>query len=273
MEIALVYMVAGLSSRFGGEIKQFAKVGPNNETLIEYSLNQALPAGFTKIVFIVGNKTEEPFKEKFGNNYKGVPIFYTLQKFDEEKRDKPWGTTDALCSAKEVLDCPFVICNGDDIYGTDSFKILVEHIKKNPIELANATIGYKLKNVLPEQGKVNRGVFETNPDNTIKTLTEIFDIGKTNLKEKNLSEESLISMNICAFSPHTLNFFCEVLEKFKEENKNDRKVECLLPTELSKLIQQQKITMKLYPTNSKWLGVTNPADESKVKEQLKNKIN
>ena len=116
-DIALVYMVAGMSSRFGGKIKQFAKVGPEGETLIEYSLNQAIPAGFTKIVFIVGNKTEKPFKEMFGDSYKGIPIKYASQNFDSASRDKPWGTTDALCSAKELLDCPFIICNGDDLYG------------------------------------------------------------------------------------------------------------------------------------------------------------
>src|SRR3989344_9452907 len=99
MELALVYMVAGLSKRFGGKPKGLAKVGPNGETLLEYSLNQALPAGFTKIIFIVGEKTERLFKEKFGNSYKGVPIEYAMQEYDSAKRDKPWGTADALCSA------------------------------------------------------------------------------------------------------------------------------------------------------------------------------
>mgnify|MGYP001614605345 FL=1 len=129
MDIALVYMVAGLSSRFGGKIKQFAKVGPKGETIIEYSLNQALPEGFTKIIFIVGNKTEKPFRDMFGESYKGIPIFYSQQKFNEEEREKPWGTADALCSAKDVINCPFVVCNGDDIYGAETFRILVNHLK------------------------------------------------------------------------------------------------------------------------------------------------
>ncbi len=267
MEIALVYMVAGLSSRFGGKIKQFAQVGPNNETLIEYSLNQALPAGFSKIVFIVGNKTEQPFKEKFGHEYKGVPIQYALQNFDEQKRDKPWGTTDALCAAKELLDCPFVVCNGDDIYGETSFKTLVEHFKDTE-KNSNATIAYKLKNVVPEQGSVNRGIFELNENNTMKTLKEVFEITKQNLEEKNLTPESLCSMNIFAFTPQTLSLLNHALINFKEQNQGDRKVECLLPNEVGKLIHQGKISVKVYPTNEKWLGVTNPEDEEIIKEKL-----
>ncbi len=271
MEIALVYMVAGLSSRFGGKIKQFAQVGPNNETLIECSMNQALLAGFSKIIFIVGNKTEQPFKKKFGNEYKRIPIQYALQNFNEQERDKPWGTTDAICTAKKLLDCPFVVCNGDDLYGETSFKTLVEHIKNskesNP---TNATLGYKLKNVLPKQGKTNRGIFELNDDNTMKTLKEVFEITKQNLQEKNLTPESLCSMNIFAFAPKTLLLLDQILTKFKEQNKGDRKIECLLPEEVGKLIQQGKITVKVYPTNEEWLGVTNPEDETIIKEKLKN---
>lgn len=124
-EIALVYMVAGISSRFMGKIKHFAIVGSRGETLIEYSLKQALPSGFSKIIFIVGNKTEKPFREKFGNSYNGIPVYYALQFYDESLRDKPWGTTDALCSIKSLIDCPFVICNGDDLYG----KILLEFLQ------------------------------------------------------------------------------------------------------------------------------------------------
>src|SRR3989344_8953487 len=105
--VAIVYMVAGMSSRFGGKIKQFAKVGPNDETLIEISLNQALKAGFSKIIFIVGNLTEAPFKEKFGNEYNGIPIEYAYQIFNPEKRDKQWGTLDAVCSIKEIIKTPF----------------------------------------------------------------------------------------------------------------------------------------------------------------------
>ena len=160
-----------------------------------------------------------------------------------------------------------MVCNGDDIYGETSFKTLVEHFKDTE-KNSNATIAYKLKNVVPEQGSVNRGIFELNENNTMKTLKEVFEITKQNLEEKNLTPESLCSMNIFAFTPQTLSLLNHALINFKEQNQGDRKVECLLPNEVGKLIHQGKISVKVYPTNEKWLGVTNPEDEEIIKEKL-----
>ena len=263
MEIALVYMVAGISSRFGGKIKQFAKV-TDEDTLIEYSLKQAIPAGFTKIIFVVGNKTEQPFKEKFGDNYKGIPIEYCLQNFNPQERDKPWGTTDALCAAKNSLNSAFVVCNGDDLYGENTFKILVDHLKNNQEE---ATIGYRLKNVLPEQGTVKRGIFKVR-DDFVTSIEEIFDINRDNLKEKMLSDDTLCSMNILAFHPHILIELDRALKEFKQINARDKKKECLLPTELNKIINSGYAKIKVYPAEDQWFGVTNPEDELEVKKQL-----
>ena len=265
-DIALVYMVAGLSKRFGGKLKWLAKVGPNGETLIEYSLNQALPAGFTKIIFVVGEKTEKPFKEKFGESYKGIPIYYTKQEFDTKARDRPWGTVDALCSAKQFIDCPFVVCNGDDIYGENTFRILVNHLKK---EKTNATVGYKLRAVLFEEGSVNRGIIELDSKSNVKSITEVFNITKMNLESKGLSLDTLCSMNLFGLHPNTLDLLHKVLIKFKKKYEEDRTIECLLPNELSKLIKEGKIIMHAYSTNDKWFGITNPEDEEKVREQLK----
>ena len=112
-DISIVYLVAGLSSRFGGKIKQFAKVGANNETLIEVSMQQAIEAGFTKIIFVVGNLTETPFKSYFKGTFQNKPILYAKQSFDTATRAKPWGTADALCSAHSLINSPFVVCNGE----------------------------------------------------------------------------------------------------------------------------------------------------------------
>jgi len=263
-DIAVVYMVAGISSRFDGKIKQFAKV-TETETLIEYSLNQALPAGFTKIVFIVGEKTEKPFREKFGNNYKGIPIYYAIQKFDSKERDKPWGTVDALCSAKDLLNCPFVLCNGDDIYGENTFKTLVEHLK-NKNALASA--GYKLKEVLSEKGSVNRGIFKLKEKN-VESIREIFDITKENLFLKGLCEEDLCAMNLFALSPNLIDTLEKDLIEFKNKYKDDRRAEYLLTHGLNNLIKQEKIAMEVYVAPDKWFGVTNPGDELIIQEQLK----
>jgi len=264
-DLAIVFMVAGISSRFGGKIKQFAKVGPKNETLIEYSLNQALPAGFTKIIFIIGEKTQAPFKKAFKDHYRGIPIYYPVQTYDPETRDKPWGTVDALCAISKSIDCPFVVCNGDDIYGKETFKILAEHLKTNTTA---ATLGYKLGKSIPDQGEANRGIFKTDEQGDVKEIKEVFDISKQNLKEKNLSPDDLCSMNIFALHPKTVYLLKEILDKFKQENAGDRKAECLLPNELGKLIDGKKLVMKLYPTDEQWFGVTRPEDEEIVRQAL-----
>ncbi|MDD5699688.1 MAG: sugar phosphate nucleotidyltransferase [Candidatus Nanoarchaeia archaeon] len=265
-ELALVYMVAGISSRFLGKIKQLAVVGAKGETLIECSLNQALPAGFSKIVFIVGNRTEKPFKEKFGNSYKGIPVYYALQYYDESARDKPWGTTDALCSAKSVLNCPFIVCNGDDLYGENTFRILTEHLNKHG---DSAAVGFDLKSVLPEEGKVNRGIFREENEHIVD-LKEIIGIEKSDIGIK-YPVNSLCSMNIFALQPSVLDELGIILEKFKKENKGDRRKEALLPEHISDLIKQKKLSMRLYATPDEWLGVTNPGDDEIIKEKLARK--
>lgn len=265
MDISLVYMVAGMSNRFGGNIKQFARVGPNDETLIEHSLNQAIKAGFSKIIFVVGKKTEQGFKEMFGDNYNGLPIEYAFQDFNEDTRDRPWGTVDSLCSAQEFLDCPFVICNGDDIYGKEAFKKLVNYFKeKNEC----ATIGYKLGDVLSEKGSVNRGTFEVDEEKYMKALKENLGINRENLEERGLSEDSYCSMNAFILNPEILNLLKKSLLEFKEKHKGDRKIECFLPAELTKLISQENLKIKVLPTSEKCIGVTNPEDADVVRKIL-----
>ena len=264
-DIAIVYLVGGISSRFGGKIKQFSKVGPEGETLIEYSLKQALSAGFSKIIFIVGNKTEKPFKEMFGNNYQGIPVYYALQKYDEEIRDKPWGTVEAVVAAKDFLDCSFVGCNGDDLYGEKAFKVLAEHLNNSKDE---ATVGYKLKEVLPQEGKTNRGIFNIDENNYIRYLKEVFDIEKSKLEEQGLKEDDLCSMNIFALHLKTIEMLKQILARFKQEHEGDRRAECLLPKEISRLIEGNKIKMKVYPVTERWFGITNPGDEEIVRKML-----
>lgn len=264
--VALVYMVAGMSSRFGGKVKQLVKVGPNDETLIEYSLNQALKAGFSKIIFIVGDKTETEFRRMFGDEYMGVPVFYARQKFDPEIRDKPWGTVDALCCAREFIDCPFVICNGDDIYGEESFRILVEHLLNNE---ESASVGFKLGNVLSDNCGVNRGIFQVDEDGYLKSMEEIFNIEKSNLVKKGLSVDNLCSMNIFGLHSDVLEFANAELEAFKRKNEGSRDAECLLPVEFSKLMGKGLMRVKIYSTSDKWTGVTGPEDAEVVRALLK----
>jgi len=264
-EIAIVYVVAGLSSRFGGKVKQFVKVGPNGESLIEYSVKQAISAGFNKIIFVVGEKTEKGFKEMFGNNYSGIKVKYAYQKYDKSKRDKPWGTLDALCCSIELVDCPFLFCNGDDIYGVNTFKVLADHLKNKK---SGAIVGYKLGEVLSDTGGVNRAIIKTNEDNTVKSLEEVFDITEENMKDKGLTKKDLCSMNTFAFQPEILIMLNELLKEFKNKHDKDRKIEVLIQEEVTKLIKNGKLILKVYTAKDKWFGVTHPDDEVKIRNVL-----
>jgi len=193
-------MVAGLSSRFGGKIKQFAEVGPNKETFIEYSINQALKNPFSKIIFIVGNMTEQPFKEKFGDNYKGIPVEYALQTFDPKTRDKPWGTGDALVSATALIESPCVVCNGDDIYGEAAYEKIFDHLRQTT---EDAVMTLKLSNMLPEKGEVTRGIFTVENDYLTNAI-EVFNLSKLNYKEKGLNEESPVNINLFGLQHSTI---------------------------------------------------------------------
>lgn len=267
-DIAIVYMAAGLSSRFGGKPKQFAKIGPNGETLIEYSLNQALTCPFSKIVFIVGDKTESLFKEMFGNFYshdsKNTPILYVKQYYDPSYRDRPWGTTDSVASLYGILNIPFVLCNGDDIYGVETLKLCFDKLVQHK---SNLTVGYNLSSTLPEKGKVNRGIFKVN-NGMVVDITENFDLEKSKLSELELN--SLASTNIFGLQPEILKYLYDDAIHFKLKYCNDRKIECLLPATLCNLIKDNLIKIRLYSSVDEHLGITNPDDEFILRAKLVN---
>jgi NDP-sugar pyrophosphorylase family protein len=229
-------------------------------------MDQALKAGFNKIFFIVGEKTQEPFYLMFGDSYNGIPVRYIKQDFDILLRDKPWGTCDALCTLKGVVDCPFVVCNGDDIYGEDAFRLLLNHLKSGSNDCV--TLGYNLLKTLPERGSVNRGIFNIAKDGCVIDIDETINIFKDKLNERGISSSSLVSMNIFGLYPEVIEMLDEKLSTFKKNNCESKDCECYLPSELSNLIYEGKIKMKCFHCDDNWFGVTNPEDEKIVKEQL-----
>ena len=264
-------MVAGMSTRFGGKIKQFEKVGPKEEPLIEISMQQAIKSGFNEIIFIVGEKTEGPFKQKFGNSYAKIPIKYVNQKFNPAERDKPWGTVDALVCVKKAIKNNFFICNGDDLYGEKALKTAHDFSEKTSGAYECAAVGYPLGKVIPKNGKTNRGIFKIDKNNFIQSIDEVFEIEKSTLSTMDLDENDLCSMNLFGLTPQVLELLEKKLELFKLAHQNDRKVECLLPVEFSNLIKEKKISMQLLPAKDQWLGITNPGDEEKVRLALAKK--
>jgi choline kinase len=258
--VQVVYLVAGMSNRFNGKVKQLAKVGPNDETLIEISMMQAISAGIKEIIFVVGEKTHIPFKEMFGSSYQGISIKYAFQRYDRTKRDKPWGTTDAVCCAKDLIKNKFIVCNGDDLYGRDPFEKLIGHFSESN---SDAIVAWKLEKVLPETGNVSRGIVGTDKG-YVTDIEEVKSISKLNLP-LHVKEDSLCSLNFFGLTKKTLLLLEENLNKFKYNN-DSRDAECYMPIEISNLIKTNKIKMKVYTSEEPWIGITNPEDELVVKK-------
>lgn len=262
----IVFLVAGISSRFG-KLKQIARVGPNNETLIEYSVKQAMESNFSKIIFVTNRDTEYQFRSIFGNMYKNVPIIYIEQQYDRTVRTRPWGTIDAVCSTFEFIDEPIIVVNGDDIYGTETFKKgfeLLHNTNKNIIG------GVKMIKTMPENGAVNRGIIETS-DNIVTEIYELMNISKQNNPEL---MTKIANVNFIGLQIDIIKRLKILLDDFKNKNINNPKIECILTDELNQLIKNKEIPLKLefFEIQNEIIGLTNPDDEQIVKNKLKNLI-
>jgi len=267
MDYPIVYLVAGLSSRFKNSSighKGFVRIGPNQESLIEISMNRALKAGFNKIIFIVGKETESVFKEFFHNNYKEAPIEYALQSYNSESRDKPWGTTDAICSANHLINGSCLVCTGDDLYSEETYQTLFNHLKT---ETTDATIGYLLKDHLPKEGEVNRGIFHI-INNHVTSAEEILKISRSNIHEKNVNLETPCNVGIFLLQKETLNKLNNIINNFREINKDNRTIECYLNVELGNLIKNNKAKLRYHQGVGKMIGITNPEDEEIARKIL-----
>jgi len=259
--VAIVFMVAGMSSRFGGKPKQLERVGPNNETLIEYSVNQALKNDFSQLIFITNPKTEHLFKELFNDVYMGRNVMYVQQYYDTTKRARPWGTTDAICSLCGNIEESIILVNGDDIYGSETFKIGYERMKRNPVNIIGTL---KLLDTLPESGTVNRGVIDVHKD-FVTNIEEHLNISRENTELYN----SYANINFIGLQYNVLEMLLHILGEFKSVHKDDPKIECLLPNNLSSLIKDGHMEMEYFVIEESILGITNPGDEIILREKLK----
>lgn len=254
----LVVMVAGMSSRFGGKPKQMALIGPNNETLIEYSINQAIKNPFEKIVFITNQKTEELFINIFKNNYKGIPVIYIQQEYDTSKRIRPWGTGDAIASLYHVFkneNCSnFILINGDDIYGDNTFSEGFNMIHDKDYSII---AGLPVKDTMPENGTVNRGIITIDNDNVIK-LEERIGISK---KDNPELMNQLANVNFIGLQIDALEHIYNLNNEFKNNNSEDSKIESLLTSHLNYIVSKDLIKLKYFYIKNPIYGITNPGDE------------
>lgn len=277
----LLVLAAGMGSRYGG-LKQIDGIGPNEEAIIEYSVYDAIKAGFNKVVFIIRRQFEEAFKDKIASKMAGkIDVHYVYQEFDVPVggkdlssiyREKPWGTAHALLMAKEVINEPFAVINADDYYGKDSFGIVASFMDKHCTSTNHGLIGYVLKNTLSEHGQVNRGVCKADASNNLESIKECLKIridGDTVKYDDDgtlveLSPEAIVSMNFWAFHPSIFQEIEDGFLAFAEENKANPKAEYFIPLIVDDLIKAKKASFAIVPTNDQWFGVTYQEDKPMV---------
>jgi len=287
-KLTLLVLAAGIGSRYGG-IKQIDGFGPNGETIMDYSLYDAMRAGFTKVVFIVRDEILETVKEKFAPKVKGkMEIDFVVQTLDKlipaefknPERVKPWGTGHAVLCAEEVINEPFVVINADDFYGKDSFQSIADFFRADKTG-AHSMVGYTLKNVLSEHGSVSRGVGETYNEGHLKSVVErttiIIENGKITAKEKDgdlqLSPEAPTSMNFWGFYPTIFDFASERFLEFLEKNHQNIKAEFYIPLFVNDMIRENKGKVKVLGGGKIWFGVTYREDKEAVSGKIKELVN
>lgn len=280
----LVIMAAGMGSRYGGN-KQIDGIGPSGEILMEYSIHDALKAGFNKIVFIIKPEMEATFRKLCGDHIaKKADVVYTFQTYDSlpsfytvpNERTKPFGTVHALLAAKGVVNTPFAILNADDYYGVDSFKTMYKAITEMAATGKACMMGYRLKNTVSENGTVTRGVCEVENGTLVKVketyqikLLENGTIWDVQSSEQ-LDPDALVSMNFWGFTPWIFDVAQEYFETFLHGLSTDElKAECLLPTMVDDMMRGGRLSVNVLSTDSRWFGVTYQEDKSKVQESLK----
>ena len=291
----LVIMAAGIGSRFGGGIKQLEPVGPNGEIIMDYSIYDAVEAGFDKVVFVIRKDLEKDFKEVIGNRIaEKVQVEYAFQELDDipeqykehfKDRKKPWGTGQAILCCKDVVHEPFLVINADDFYGkeayTEAYKELTSQEMGTDDRMQISMVGFVLKNTLSENGAVTRGVCKVDENHMLKEIVETQGIVKTEDGAAVETEEgsrvidvnSPVSMNMWGLKPEFFGIletgFSEFLEKIGEE---DMKSEYLLPTIIGNLLKDGIVCVKVLESKDQWFGVTYKEDKDGVVESIRKLI-
>ena len=282
----LVIMAAGIGSRFGGGIKQLEPVGPNGEIIMDYSIHDAIEAGFNKIVFVIRREIEEEFRRIIGDRIGQIAeIAYVYQEVDDipeeykekyKNRTKPWGTGQAILCCRKVVKESFVVINADDYYGKEAFikayrYLSAERERADTINIC--MIGFVLKNTLSDNGGVTRGICMVNEEGMLENIVETHNIEKRGNKavvingntEKTINSESIVSMNMWGFKPDFFPILANEFEKFLSELcMTDLKSEFLLPTIIGEQLEKKKISVKVLQSFDEWFGVTYKEDKESV---------
>ena len=284
MDTALLIMAAGIGSRYGGGIKQLESVDSAGHIIIDYSIHDAIEAGFNKIVFIIRRDIEADFREVIGSRVEpvcaahGVEVAYAFQALEAiptgfavpEGRTKPWGTGQAVLAARELVSCPFAVVNADDYYGKTAFHILHDWLNQPHAPTEYSLAGFILKNTLSENGGVTRGICTVNADGYLTDVRETKNIMKTpegaSVEGTPIDAESHVSMNMWGLMPEFISLLEEGFEAFFTEAvpANPLKAEYLLPIYIGQLLREDRITVEVLETRDAWFGVTFKEDKPAV---------
>lgn len=290
MKPTLFVLAAGMGSRYGG-LKQLDGLGPNGETIMDYSVYDAIRAGFGKVVFVIRESFENDFKSVVLNKFKDIVeteiVFQDITKVPEgaiynPEREKPWGTNHAVLMGKEVIHEPFAVINADDFYGQESFTILADFLKSvSGKQNEYCMIGYRVGNTLSESGAVSRGVCEVDGNNFLKNVVE-----RTHIEEKDgvilyknetgdgiqITWNAPVSMNMWGFTPDYFEYSMNFFKEFLIENGQQLKSEFYIPLAVNELIVKGKVTCKVLDTPSKWFGVTYANDRPQTVKEIQQLI-
>ena len=285
MKPTLLVLAAGMGSRYGG-LKQADQVGPSGETIIDYSIYDAIQAGFGKVVMVVRQNILDDMKALFDPRWGNkIKIEYAIQEVNIPiegidnlpERKKPWGTGHAVMVAKNLINEPFAVINADDFYGSDAFITICDYLKNGISENEHAMVGYILKNTLSDHGFVSRGICNTDQNNYLNNIVERTNIerikGDVVFKDiegnqSPLEENSHVSMNFWGFMP---SFFVEAESQFKEfvkANFENEKAEFYIPLIVSKMMKQKGLKIKVLESTAQWMGVTYKEDKPVVEEKI-----
>ena len=293
MKPTLLLLAAGMGSRYGG-LKQLDGLVPNGETIMDYSIYDAIQAGFGKIVFVIRRDFEEQFREQVLSKYEGhIPaelVFQSLDALPEgfsvpEGREKPWGTNHAVLMAKDVIKEPFCVINCDDFYNRDAFKVIGKFLSELPEGSKNkyAMVGFRVGNTLSENGTVARGICSKDAEGNLTTVVERTEIMRVNgpvcYKDENgewvaVEDNTPVSMNMWGFTPDYFEHSEEYFKEFLADPKNisNLKAEFFIPLMVNKLINEKTSTVQVLDTTSKWFGVTYAADRQDTVDRIQKLI-
>ena len=280
MKPTLLILAAGMASRYGS-MKQVDGFGPNGETIIDYSIYDAIKAGFGKVVFIIKEEFLDNFKAIFEPKLNGkIETDYVFQNFDlkqfgidlEIEREKPWGTGHAILSARHAIKEPFCVINADDFYGLDAFTKMVDFLTNEVTGSNYCMIGYEIAKTLSDFGSVSRGVCKVSHDGYLEEIierTKVFRDGEAIVYEENdkqypLDLDTRVSMNFWGFTPEVFKISVELFRDFAENNQENPKSEFFIPIIVETLLNSEKADFKVVPTDSKWFGVTYKEDKPVV---------